>query len=281
LFVCLPIRERDVESLYDYFGARYYDSRIGRFLTIDPRADKYRNATPYGYVLGNPLAFVDPNGDTVNLSGIRQYDLDNGTSYLATIIGDLQAQTGLTYSLDQTGNLVYTTDQDGNAVVSTDENGSPTGSAEARSLMIGAISASATANGFITPGRESGGDKLGFGLGPEQIKSHIEGTGAGLNPKTMGWGTTLMHELSHTTAGGGLGDGPGNWLNPGPIEARMNIIRSQLGADYGQRLSYGARSIDGVNYLPFGPISANLLTQGVATRAYTVSYSIGWRILGK
>jgi len=27
-------KERDVESQYDYFGARYYDSRIGRWLVV-------------------------------------------------------------------------------------------------------------------------------------------------------------------------------------------------------------------------------------------------------
>ena len=30
-------KERDTESGFDYFGARYYASRSGRFTTVDPR----------------------------------------------------------------------------------------------------------------------------------------------------------------------------------------------------------------------------------------------------
>ena len=46
----------------DYFGARYYSSMIGRWLTPDPLADQYPGWSPSNYVLGNPLRFIDPDG---------------------------------------------------------------------------------------------------------------------------------------------------------------------------------------------------------------------------
>jgi RHS repeat-associated protein len=55
-------KERDEESFYDYFGARYYDSRIGRWNATDPLFEKYISYSPYSYVLDNPLIFKDPNG---------------------------------------------------------------------------------------------------------------------------------------------------------------------------------------------------------------------------
>ena len=55
-------KERDTENGYDYFGARYYDSRIGRWLQIDPLANKYPEWNPYNYVKNNPSNLIDPNG---------------------------------------------------------------------------------------------------------------------------------------------------------------------------------------------------------------------------
>lgn len=55
-------KERDTETNLDYFGARYFDSQISRWLSVDPLADKYPGWSPYNYTLNNPLRMVDPNG---------------------------------------------------------------------------------------------------------------------------------------------------------------------------------------------------------------------------
>jgi RHS repeat-associated protein len=62
-------KERDSETGYDYFGARYYDARIGRWLSVDPLAEKYPFLTPFDYVANNPIRFVDSHGDSINWTG--------------------------------------------------------------------------------------------------------------------------------------------------------------------------------------------------------------------
>ena len=54
--------ERDEETGLDYRGARYYDSDVARFLSLDPLAKKFIAWSAYNYVMGNPIVFVDPTG---------------------------------------------------------------------------------------------------------------------------------------------------------------------------------------------------------------------------
>ena len=57
-------KEKDVETAVDDydFGARIYDGRIGKFLSVDPLAIKNVSWTPYVFCGNNPIIFVDPDG---------------------------------------------------------------------------------------------------------------------------------------------------------------------------------------------------------------------------
>jgi len=73
------------------YGARYYDARLSRFLSVDPLASDYPEWSPYSYVHNNPLIHTDPTGmspDTLKvgyvMSGPGMYhlniiDVDNDT----------------------------------------------------------------------------------------------------------------------------------------------------------------------------------------------------------
>jgi len=55
----------DTESGLDYFGARYYSSSLGRFMTPDPLGGDLTNPQSlnrYAYAWNNPVTFTDPTG---------------------------------------------------------------------------------------------------------------------------------------------------------------------------------------------------------------------------
>ena len=59
-------KEKDNEVTVDGgdydFGARIYDSRLGRFLSLDPLQMKYPNVSPYTAMGNNPMFFIDVDG---------------------------------------------------------------------------------------------------------------------------------------------------------------------------------------------------------------------------
>ena len=61
----------DKETGLYYFGARYYDARIGRWISPDDRFDRMYTTMGldvYSFVHGNPLMYLDPDGH-----GIREF----------------------------------------------------------------------------------------------------------------------------------------------------------------------------------------------------------------
>jgi len=54
-------RQKINDSLY-YYRARFYDPKAGRFISEDPIGLAGGDVNFYGYVLGNPVNFIDPLG---------------------------------------------------------------------------------------------------------------------------------------------------------------------------------------------------------------------------
>lgn len=100
-------KERDAESGNDYFGARYFASSMGRFMSPDDGSDSDpsdpQSWNLYPYVRNNPLINTDPDGnDCVNASNAA-----NGTISVQSTQNASDCKAGYTY-VDGTVSGSYT-----------------------------------------------------------------------------------------------------------------------------------------------------------------------------
>ena len=73
-------KEKDTETGYGYFGARYMDHELmTMWLSVDPLADKYPSISPYAYCAWNPVKLVDPDGREIDISAL--YDKNGKCKY--------------------------------------------------------------------------------------------------------------------------------------------------------------------------------------------------------
>jgi len=69
---------------YDY-GKRFYDPRVGRFLSLDPLASDFPYESNYNYVSNNPIIYSDPTGGAKIITFIIT-DRTTGKTYAAIAV---------------------------------------------------------------------------------------------------------------------------------------------------------------------------------------------------
>ena len=86
-------KEKDYESGFHYYGARYYWSEmLTGWLSVDPMMDKYPNISSYNYCVWNPVKLVDPDGEDC-IDDIVIRGVDNSSLTIKTSAIDLTIHT--------------------------------------------------------------------------------------------------------------------------------------------------------------------------------------------
>ncbi|MES2382809.1 MAG: hypothetical protein V4538_17310 [Bacteroidota bacterium] len=212
------------------------DVRLGRRFNLDPKPGL--GISEYACFANNPVYNQDIKGDSINLSKFVAQDKKDGTNYTKSLLEDLQAKTGLKLSVNSKGMLDY----DRKAKINKE--GTSSIFRDRLTQMID--DKKNTTDVDLQNDHKLGSHAVVGGnamsLDGSQISKFIKGT-VGVNKTTMGWALIFLHESFHST--GWSGKERDN-DEPGHAEQNVNIVRGQLGKDYGERLNY--TSIEVLNY---------------------------------
>jgi RHS repeat-associated protein len=122
-------KERDPETGYSYFGARYYDADISVWLSVDPMSNERSWLSPYNYCQWKPVMLIDPDGrldwipeveETKNNKGnvtsgklvLRAEDGDNAKT-LAKFLNVDESKANKLYATMEKGKVTPTNDVPG------------------------------------------------------------------------------------------------------------------------------------------------------------------------
>lgn len=207
-------------------------------------------------MLNNPLLYNDLLGDTAKIGPITpdQIGKHKKADVIDQLINQWSKLTGLKLSIDADGKLI-------NGGVVTDKGISKTARKDILDLIgpggtvyidFTSVSASRSSNA------DDGSNNSFITMNVDRIDAQVAGTSKDLNKMTVGMGMSVLHEMGHTFLNGKVlhGDAEIKQFGViGTIDQRMNQIRKEMGADWGQRLSYTYLNVDGYNYTPMNAAS--------------------------
>jgi RHS repeat-associated protein len=101
------------------FGARIYDPRLGRWLSLDPLMAKYPGMSPYNYTANNPVLYIDQDGRDYGVYVNHETKTIIIKATYHTVKGDdaTNANAGVKKWNDQNGKYQYVVGEGDKAVV--------------------------------------------------------------------------------------------------------------------------------------------------------------------
>jgi RHS repeat-associated protein len=125
-------KELDPETGLAYYGARYYQNKLGMWLSVDPLSYLSPNQSSFQFVSNNPILRIDPNGltDFVNNETCEKVTVNDGMKQRINIMVE-KWLTAVEYSKNENGNgnnpsvsyNKFISDQGGNEVPTEEKGG--------------------------------------------------------------------------------------------------------------------------------------------------------------
>ena len=265
-------KERDSESGNDYFGAMYYASSMGRFMSPDPMyLEMHRLADPqqlnlYAYARNNPLTVTDPTGLDITCGGTRcadylsalqkdvSFKIDYDKNGKVETVGDIdkkdlsKSDKQFLKAIDDTKNHVTINAIDGgkdSSVFFGRSDGNHTGTHTIAFDQAGLLDSPKNAGGMTSAGL----------IGHETLEGYGE---------SQGWG----FEASHNWATG-LGF-PG--LDPGRITGLYGNAQTGMAFGFTQQFQvHGTGTTENMRINFVSPIPAASVHSGMNAAGYPVS----------
>jgi RHS repeat-associated protein len=242
-------KERDTESGLDYFGARYYGSSMGRWMSPDANdnGDYSDSSNPqswnlYSYVLNNPLTHTDADGHAVNVcdaNGQNCHTIWDDQTYANAQQQDKQLNGPSLSQLQNSGQSMNITDSSGNTVGTAQwVPNNPGIDGPANAAIFGQIgNQGMSAIKYFAAGSVIAGGTGGVGL-------YASGAGAGLTTlgdlslsilpnneagAIIGWGTgqaqgvIATEQLTATLTEQDVAAMEAKGLNPSTVDKLMNV----------------------------------------------------------
>ncbi|MFZ3254258.1 MAG: RHS repeat-associated core domain-containing protein, partial [Syntrophales bacterium] len=251
-------QEEDAETGLYYYGARYYDPSIGRFISADtivPNPSYPQSLNRYSYGYNNPIIYTDPNGHNPFVIGFIigaliagiQSDWDFEAMVVGGVIGGISGGVfAEASSLTQTAL--------GGVVQSGTSGGMISG-------MVGGGAAGATAGGLSAA-------YYGGNIGDAMLRGAGLGAAGGAAFGAIGVPNSFGKVAAYTLTGGGLSELGGGDFRDGAIFAGVTAFAAY---GYNKITGFNARWEKGEGYqqkgrftLPNDPTLCHIGIQGAA-----------------